>query len=213
MVLSPLTQKVFKKIPRNVQNEEDPQEQAWTKAIIDHLEKLKDSAGAPPKRGKKVNIVFGKSISVGDLTIKSLTDPEEPQSVIAESPENSDSEDNRVESSLPGTSQDQDISDNSLEIRPEDSHSKNIHVEDFIIAKFPTKKRERWLIGKVENMSEEEWTLNVLRKKEKGYFVYPEIQDLSLIDYTQFHKKIKVKYVKRGKHVFALTEEELQILE
>lgn len=71
---------------------------------------------------------------------------------------------------------------------------KNLKIRDFIIAKSPTEKGERFYIGKIESISKEEFTLNTRRKKgmEKGFFVYPLVQDLSLIDYTQFHQQISL---------------------
>ena len=67
-----------------------------------------------------------------------------------------------------------------------------LEVGDFIISKFPTAKRERLYIAKIEKIDNDELTINGLRKKglEKGHFVYPEIQDISIIDCNQVIRKV-----------------------
>lgn len=66
--------RVLVKIPRNAPggNDEDSKEQAWTRAITQHLNQLRQSRNAPPKRRKKVNVTPGKSSAIADMTINWL---------------------------------------------------------------------------------------------------------------------------------------------
>lgn len=89
-------------------------------------------------------------------------------------------------------------------------------IGEFVVAKFPTAKRDRLFVGKIEGLSGCEYTINTLRKKgilEKGYFVYPEITDLSLISRDQIVRKLHLKSEKRGKFVFGMDNDEFKQLE
>lgn len=234
--------RVLQKIPRNVQPD-GTQEQAWSQAIIDHLEQFKTDSGGKSlqKKGKKVNISPGKSIAAADLIINSLTDVEpkksskkrkkiehiscsEDEQEIADLDENqevSEGEEENPERSgsyegNPEPSGSSPFGENTEPSRssPVITNIEELKVGDFILAKFPTAKRERHFLGKVESLGDE-ITINCLRKKglEKGYFVYPNIPDLSVITKTQFSRKVSLKLVKRGKYVFNLDPDEFQKLE
>lgn len=67
--------KVLQKITRNIQAAENNEhEQAWSQAVIRHLENLKAPVGIQPKRGKKLYISLGKSVSAVDIIINQLPD-------------------------------------------------------------------------------------------------------------------------------------------
>ncbi|KAG5887400.1 hypothetical protein JTB14_001590 [Gonioctena quinquepunctata] len=56
-----------------------------------------------------------------------------------------------------------------------------IGVEDFVLVKFPTKKKVVYYVGIIEEISGNELTVNFLRFKENCGFYYPVTNDISLI--------------------------------
>lgn len=66
--------KVLNKIPRNVENNNaENDDRAWSQTIVNHLDNLKTTPNQVTKRGKKINIEAGKSVSSNDL-LSTLTD-------------------------------------------------------------------------------------------------------------------------------------------
>jgi len=58
----------------------------------------------------------------------------------------------------------------------------NLHFNDFVIVKFPTKRAIKYFIGKIEGLGENEIEVNFLRKKDETFqFFYPEIPDKSFV--------------------------------
>ncbi|KAG5892736.1 hypothetical protein JTB14_001107 [Gonioctena quinquepunctata] len=56
-----------------------------------------------------------------------------------------------------------------------------IEVEDFVLVKFPTKKKVVYYVGIIEEISGNELTVSFLRFKENCGFYYPVTKDISLI--------------------------------
>ncbi|KAG5860899.1 hypothetical protein JTB14_035511 [Gonioctena quinquepunctata] len=56
-----------------------------------------------------------------------------------------------------------------------------IEVEDFVLVKFPTKKKVVYYVGIIEEISGNELAVNFLRFKENCGFYYPVTKDISLI--------------------------------
>lgn len=226
---------VLHKLPRNnpTVNRDNDDEHAWTQSIVEHLERLKSSTGTTGKRGKKINITAGKSISTADLIISTLIDkspkrkpnkstkktqqPEEDSEESVLSDVSNFFESENEEDSMPGPStfHNSDRSQEPSEAEGSDDENEKPDIGDFIIVEFPMVKRTRLFIGKIENIDGQELTINALRKKgvEKGYFVYPEIQDISVIDDHQVVKKVKLKYIKRGQHFFNISFDDFHNLE
>lgn len=71
---------VFKKIRhlRTLQQQEESGQQverAWCNTIVEHLNQMRTGVGEAPKRGKKLNVPAGRSVSVADL-VPTLMDDE-----------------------------------------------------------------------------------------------------------------------------------------
>lgn len=176
-------------------------EKAWCDTILDRLNQIRTESREIPKRGKKLNVIAGKSVSVADL-VPTLTD-------------------NGLES---GKDQedylDEDkLSDDALEISEEEeeineSHSvcsqnvnNDIEIDDFCIVKFSTNKRDRFFVAKIIGKSEpdSEFSVSVLRKKpspKQISFVYPDVPDISVVQKEQIIQKLSGKLLRRGKYVF-----------
>lgn len=193
-----------------------------------HLDNLKTSTtGTVIKRRKKINILPGKSVSPVDLIISSLISTpttsqyeksktlrktieqeeveEDDASNFSDSINSSDAEGEIDWKSNPSTSSHHESDAATFEETDRLLlENGNLEVADYIICKFPTKKRERLFVAKIESIDINEITISGLRKRglAEGYFVFPEIPDISLIESTQVLKKVVIKSVQRGKHYF-----------
>ncbi|XP_050305884.1 uncharacterized protein LOC126743011 [Anthonomus grandis grandis] len=230
--------KVLNKIPRNLHIEENGEnnDQAWSNTIISHLKNLKTTPNQSTKRGKKIIIEAGKSVSSQSLlsTIIDKTPTKKSSKKNMKKNERraleiSDDELDRELDKEFSLGDFENIVENFDEFDPNPSTSNDDtymidtdlsmepRIGEFIIAKFPTEKRDRLFVGKIENCSKKkEFTINAMRKKgnsEKGCFVYPEIQDLCLISQDQIIRKLRQKSFKRGKFVFNLDNDEFKKLE
>lgn len=189
---------VLKKIPRKTNEEANEESRtAWTNTIVEHLDRLKVGTSQAAKRGKKNNIVAGKSVASVDLlsTLIEESPPSTPPQSLSLS---------LSPSSSPAESETDEPMYGSEELEP--PVSSELCVGDFIIAKFETNRRDRSFVSKIITVQKSECTVSVLRKKtsnKSNYFVYPINPDITVITHEQVVKKINLSCIKRGKHYFA----------
>lgn len=179
---------------RNTENAENEVEQTWTDTIVSHLRELRSGGESAPKRGKRISVEAGRSVSVADL-INTLVEKDSPQQ-----------EEELVEDECPGTSQ--DLSDISGADNCKGNEEKNFGIGDFLIVKFSTNKRDKFFVAKIVQINEMDNTLtvNCLRRrrntKKETFFVYPNVQDISDVKNDQIMKNIFVKSSRREQYVF-----------
>lgn len=185
----------------NAENDNEV-EQTWSDTIVSHLRQLRTGGESAPKRGKRVSVEAGKSISVRDI-INTLVEKEPPEE-----------EEEMVKDQSPGMSQDlSDLSDveeaqNNFNLSGEENNENEIFgLGDFVIVKFSTNKRDRFFVAKIEQINEmgNNFTVNCLRKKvtiKETFFVYPNVQDISEVKEDQIMRKIFGKSSRRGQYIF-----------
>lgn len=130
--------------------------------------------------------------------------------VISDFNENeNDSHGEASRESLSGTSN-SDIQQDESNVNEEMDQEKDtdcyeFKVNDFTIVKFPTKKRFRFFIGKIESVCNDTYEMTFLRKKVLDgnvYFVFPEIDDATEVERAQIIKKVLPQQGRRGKFIF-----------
>ncbi|XP_020295380.1 uncharacterized protein LOC109860587 [Pseudomyrmex gracilis] len=90
---------------------------------------------------------------------------------------------------------------------------------DYVIVRFPVSQnnRDRLWIGQVLKKEKRSVTVKFLRKKvsEKfgAIFTYPITDDTMSVNHSQIKRKVKINYIKRGVHVFHLTDDEIKVVE
>lgn len=207
---------VLKKIKhlrtRTAQNHEEAGQQverAWCDTVVELLSEIRTGSGEAPKRGKKLSVPAGKSVSVADFG-QILIDDELELDINQEDDLEQDkltkedtAEETEPEESNPGCSLDNQIASNDFE------------VGDFAIVKFGTNKRDRLFIAKIdaENKIDDAYTVSVLRKKptsKQVFFVYPNVPDISIVKKEQLMKKVVGKLNRRGQYIF---EDVIDVLE
>lgn len=209
-------------------------ESSMSEVLINHLDLLKTGESTAPKRGKKKNIIPGKMIGLDDLqeTNKRKTvvqkrkrgnksDSGEEQEIIEEVFVNSDSEcgDEAQQDALnTGISPDDfEIGESSTaQTEPPPPDTQDFCVGDFVITAFQTNKRDRWYIGKVLEIIGSEVSVTMLRKgqfRKNAFYVYPNAEDIALVKKQQIMRKITLKEIKRGRHIFALEAQEEDLTE
>lgn len=69
-----------------------------------------------------------------------------------------------------------------------------IHVEDYLLVKFPLKSSIKYYVGKViQVLNVNEYQIKFLRRKSQGYhFIYPVIDDIATIDRCDIVAKLPV---------------------
>ncbi|KAK4874691.1 hypothetical protein RN001_014051 [Aquatica leii] len=169
----------------NEENEEARVQQRWANTIVDHLRELRTVSGENPKRGKRVNVIAGKSVCTKDLQ---------------EEKESSEEEEDGIDASLSDV-QDDDVSEDLLPV----SIDEHFQLGDFVIVKFVTNKRDRFFAAKIEEILGEEAAVKCLRKKSSKKeitFAYPEIDDIVVVKQEQIIKKIYAIPLRRGTFTF-----------
>lgn len=203
---------------------------SWTSVLVAHLDELKTGGNSAPKRGKKVAVIAGKSITSGDLEKKEApvsTNGKKRKRQLSSSSE----EDDFANDAKDGN----EIATNGVEVEDleaespcytyeigepsnqcENTNSDISKPNQFVLVKFGTNKRDRHFIAKILVVEESEVTVSSLRKtssKKEFVFVYPQIADISTISRAQIVKKITLTSSSRGRFIFHIQKEDENILE
>lgn len=181
--------KVLKKIPHLSDDEDDTADagRKWSDSFVEHLQKARvgeTSKTTSRPRGKRLNIAAGKGIVIRDLI-----DDEEESSEEAPASDTIDSE------------QDNDNDSDSEVNEPEREIVKN----DFVLVMFPTGKRDRYFVGKVLDISDDDFELSFLRKKigNKGvFFSFPGVPDIQVTPKSQVIERLVSVDMRRGRYSF-----------
>lgn len=188
-------------------------ETSWSDVLVERLDELKSGPSQAPKRGKKVNIVAGKSITTNDVTSTPIMSSDKPKSKSRR--EVGDAEDSDPDSLR---SEEEEILEEVGECSTSvpDHSSDALDVGDFVIVTFKTNKRDRLYVGKIEEISKNETTVNTMRKvpsEKDNVFVFPPNPDLCVVDQDQIQRKVNLKNARRGRHVFHLRNDEEENLQ
>lgn len=188
-------------------------ETSWSDVLVERLDELKSGPSQAPKRGKKINIVAGKSITTNDVTSTPIMSSDKPKSKSRR--EVGDAEDSDPDSLR---SEEEEILEEVGECSTSvpDHSSDALDVGDFVIVTFKTNKRDRLYVGKIEEISKNETTVNTMRKvpsEKDNVFVFPPNPDLCVVDQDQIQRKVNLKNARRGRHVFHLRNDEEENLQ
>ncbi|KAG5881207.1 hypothetical protein JTB14_026648 [Gonioctena quinquepunctata] len=177
---------VLKKIPRKAVDE--TLETSWTGALVDHLEQLRTDPTKTVKRRKKLNVPPGRSIGTSDLRQRRKASDSESEDEHGEANnknisdiESGKESDLEVAESEKSFTEDYEIGESSTFFEnlteeqnalPEEQNFEVFIVNDYVSVKFKTNRRDRNFIAKIETISDEELTVNTIRKKTqtKMYF-------------------------------------------
>lgn len=196
---------VLRKIPRGQEEQVTEAERSWTEAIVGHLQEIRGFTNTPerprPKRGKRLNIVAGKSIVVDDILDKEGGPSHEEDEV--EPPHEEEEAEFLHEEEESGLSNEQGLSgdedtcqENVTEVCDDDNMASACHemndvineelcVSDFVVVQFATEKRTRSFVGKIiEVLGANEYIINFLRKKvgvKLQYFYFPNVKDEAVV--------------------------------
>lgn len=216
---------VLKKITRKEPDTRQQEQTSMNETFIDYLHHLKTGPTDVPKRGKRLDIAAGKSVGTEDLTQtngKSCNRPKRRKKQTSDS-EPEDVETLEVEEEMEEKNfhkDDHELGESSAQKENIPDHLVKFDSGDFLIAKYQTNKRDRFYIVKIIDISqvksEAEIVVSALRKQpsiKQVFFIFPTIPDESVINMEQIIRKINLKSLVRGKHIFSLKEDELAILQ
>lgn len=194
-------QRVLRKIPQQIDpNEDDGSERSWTESFVDQLKDLRQGPSGTEKRprGKRVNIHSGKTVLLSDITNKNNVNEGHPPS------EDSDSDNNHAS----------ELEENALE---EEEENEDFKENDFVLTEFPTEKKSRLFIGKIEEkLNENQFKINFLRKnigKKQTCFVFPLVEDKQIVNRNIIKKRMKGKELRRGRFDFTSAAIDLNSIE
>lgn len=173
---------VLKKLPKL---QEDVAESV-SDTLLDYLKELRSPSTTTQTRKKMVHIAPGKSVSAEDFQNPSV-DHSETESVVE------------------NESLDENNENQELEDEEGVTEQPNPQVGDFVVVAFPTKKTVRHFIGKVLNITDNEYYIDFLRKKREG-FIFPPVEDRSSIQDMDIVKTLPVPRIHRGYHYFDMAD-------
>lgn len=194
---------VLKKLPSR--RLEDNVKEDIGDALLNYLKQTR-SADTPskPKRSKKMlQIAPGKSISYEELIRSSDSNSED----FSEDDKESDSGQEEVDQTderIPMEAQVEDdrLVDTLNSVEPEEQQSKII-VGSFVIVQFVTKKTCKHFVGEVLNIMEDDYNVKFMRKCFTNGFVFPQVDDISLVKEQDIIKHLETpSEVRRGIYRF-----------
>lgn len=213
--------KVLNQIPEN--SAEENSDPLWTRAFADQLEQTRygtpstSIASKKLTRGKRMDVQPGKGVVVQD---------DEQEATILE---NSSSESEQELETDPEPEEDVDEEEDVTTHEEEDRKAEKemaeaeevkkdtclevINSGDFVLIRFPTNKRQRKFVGRIEETDSEKYVINFLRKKinsKDKYFYFPEVADIKEIDKTDIVHKLRARSLRRGRYVFSEIESDVE---
>lgn len=205
---------VLNKIPTNLTGtpESSPEvSNIWTQAFVTLMEKGRYNENIEQRskqRGKRINIVAGRSVSARDLEEETTSDEEE-----VDEPEglNDSSSTTSAEESSDSSSDLLSLASSSSKDPSTSKAGADLPVpvivkkDDYVLVQFGTNKSVRSFIGLVLSVSGDQIRVKCMRKREGTkftYFVYPNIEDVSFVNRSQIIKRLVLSTSRRGQHVF-----------
>ncbi|KAJ8917940.1 hypothetical protein NQ315_002635 [Exocentrus adspersus] len=202
---------------KKIKTVDNASESSMTQVLVEHLHQLKTGPNEAPKRGKKVSIAAGKSITSADFNQgKENKRPKGRKRQISISDEDEEFIDLEAleteQENLEINEDDYEIGNCSTDQESEISRQPDtLILGDFVITKYSTNKNHRFYISKILEISETEMVVSTLRKNpstKSVFFTFPNVVDESVINKTQIVRKVNSTQIKRGRHFFNLKEEE-----
>ncbi|PSN33118.1 hypothetical protein C0J52_15543 [Blattella germanica] len=141
---------------------EQSEETSWAASFEQKLKQARcDKTSATSLRAKRLSLTPGKGIVARDFDKNEIGN------------ENSISSD-RNEEEL------DTCEDEEMKLKGNKNAGDELNVNDFAVVKFPTKKRIRFFIGRIDSVEYETYDMTFLMKKivdDSIYFVYPDNED------------------------------------
>ncbi|PSN47600.1 hypothetical protein C0J52_04586 [Blattella germanica] len=183
-----------------IPDEEDDsrsEETSWAASFEQKLKQARcDKTSATSLRAKRLSLTPGKGIVARDFDKNEIGN------------ENSISSD-RNEEEL-DTREDEE-----MKLKGNKKAGDELNVNDFAVVKFPTKKRIRFFIGRINSVEDDTYDMTFLRKKiavDIIYFVYPDNEDAVEVEKTQIIRKVVPVHGRRDKFEEKKEENVLQSL-
>lgn len=208
---------VLKRLPGGRMNEEDNGPQ-WCQTFIEHLRATRTSETAPLRqRRKKLAVPPGKAVTATDFLPENEKEKQQTRNQNQEKDDtNHEEKDNMSETDgeIP-TCSNNVTEDEEDEIREEPVQE--IEIGKFVICKFiyneNTKKETfRKYIARIINIEDDsKLKVTCLRKKNKknDFFVYPDVEDINIINKDQICEVLNTPKETRGRLEFTNTPEDL----
>lgn len=173
-----------------IPDEEDDsrsEETSWAASFEQKLKQARcDKTSATSLRAKRLSLTPGKGIVARDFDKNEIGN------------ENSISSD-RNEEEL------DTCEDEEMKLKGNKKPGDELNVNDFAVVKFPTKKRIRFFIGRIDSVEDDTYDMTFLRKKiadDSIYFVYPDNEDAVEVEKTQIIRKVVPVHGRRDKFIF-----------
>lgn len=176
-ILPPDRERVLKKLADYTPTQNNTEK--WTNSFIDFFkENIVSSAKNKKARGKRLNIVPGRSVTFCDNRVEHSESDEE---LWQEENSNDDYDQNNEQSQSRC-----DIGQyNETEPLPIINNETEFECNQFILVQFQSTKRNLNFIGNIELVEGNSMEVNFLRKKQSEkmgiYFVYPDVHDKALV--------------------------------
>ncbi|KAJ8914398.1 hypothetical protein NQ315_017492 [Exocentrus adspersus] len=198
-------QKVISKITDHHDVSAD-QEKCWSDSFVDVLKEFRKEDTTKPKRGKKIKIAAGKDLRNTDEI--HADEANEDVNLTEEENEEDDRvptiDENDYEIGEPSTASSNTIDDNK----------ENYELGDHVLVQFSTNKSVRFFVGKIDEIqADDTFIIRFLRKrhsKKEDYFVYPEQEDVRVVDSEMIIKKVIARQIRRQRYIISSIDKNVE---